>query len=144
MKQQNMSSKILSSGSINRSLLEVFQSMLEQQEYELKPEAFEQINAARTGLGYSSVQPFSFRRQAGVLIFDWKQNNWRESRVELSTDSSNGALALSFTFIAFASSGLSLALALAFAENQIQPVRATRNGEILELEGRRYRLVLEE
>ncbi len=126
----------LQPGDINKSILEVFNSMKEGVSYTLTDKAFQEFNQIRKKYGYDEVKPFSFQKIGKELVFNWEANKWNENRVLM--DDLGGlafALARSFPFTS--------ALPFAFAENQIQEKQVTCDGKIVEIEGVKYKLVLQ-
>ena len=128
---------MLNAGDINKSFLEVFNSMESDIPYEFNSKAFENLNVVRKKHNYSQFKPFSFQRDKNKLIFNWLENNWSPTIVEIDCESPNA-------YVAFAVSYFAFAFACAVAENQIQKVKKdTCDGEIVEIKGKKYKLTLQ-
>ena len=94
------------------SFMDHFDPLLEKQEYELT--TLQEINLERKRFNYSELKPFTFQRVGQTLVFDWKENGWSQSTVDLSKVDDSIALAFAFP--------LSLAFTFAFAEGKFKKI----------------------
>lgn len=131
---------MLNRGDINRAILSVFDSLEEDVDYKMTNDTFTELNKFRKEHGYSVMTPFTFRKEKNNLVFNWKNNNWSNSTIKIDRTDSSLALALTLAF-PFAIARVTFAFALAFAENRIQKVKKTCEGQTVTIEGIEYKLV---
>lgn len=111
-------------------------NMEEGAEYLIEKEYFDQINIERKKHGHGSLsrKQYTFMRKQEVLYIDHQVVKW--DRITLSfaftlLDIRFNALALAFTF------------ALAFGKLEKMSEEVTCDGKLVEIEGKKYKLVLQ-
>lgn len=127
---------MLKANAINESFLEVVNSMVTGEPYELLPATLQNLNQARKKFGYNEIKPFVFTKVINnnetFLEFNWQKNNWSKTKIKIEQCDS---LAIGDAI------ALALALAFALAENQIQKVKSNCDNKTVEIDGIKYKLV---